>query len=151
MSAFKLVKVASIPVSIILGCPQLLFRPVLNISSQAVNTAVLVFLFTFGFMLPFNTDGVVFFVIGNDFNTVVLCDAAVFFAQPTDTLEYFHVVFEGPFFVQTGIEFVECFFQANPSTGSGQAWKRADGLFFFGFLIGKTMSRVSPVSVSIAR
>jgi hypothetical protein len=48
---------------------------------------VLVFLIALEFTLPVNTNGVVFFVIGNDFNTVVLRNAAVFFAQTTAAFE----------------------------------------------------------------
>jgi len=60
---------------------------------------VLIFLCTIGLTLPVNTNGVVFFVIGNDFNTVVLRDAAVFFAQSTDAFMYFRDFFNGAFFV----------------------------------------------------
>jgi len=48
---------------------------------------VLILLSTLGFTLPVNTDGVVFVGIGNDLNTVVLGDTAVFFAQPADAFE----------------------------------------------------------------
>jgi len=46
--------------------------------------------------------------------------------------KYFRVVFDGAFFVQTGIKLVECLFQTNVEAV-------ADGLFFFGFLIGITI------------
>jgi hypothetical protein len=48
---------------------------------------VLSLLRTLGFTLPVKSDGVVFVGIGNDLNTVVLCDTAVFFAQPADAFE----------------------------------------------------------------
>ena len=48
---------------------------------------MLVFLCTFEFTLPVNTDGVGFFVIGNDFNAVVLRNPAVFFAQTPNLSE----------------------------------------------------------------
>jgi hypothetical protein len=94
---------------------------------------MVVFLFALGFTLPFNTDGVVFFVIGNDFNAVVLRNTAVFFAQSSDAFEYFCVVFDRAFFVQTAIELVERLFQSIVEAV-------ADGLFFFGFLIGMAIA-----------
>jgi hypothetical protein len=60
---------------------------------------VLVFLCTVGLTLPVNTNGVVFVVIGNDVNTVVLRDAAVFFAQSTDAFMDFRDLFNGAFFI----------------------------------------------------
>ena len=108
------------------------FRPVGNIGSQAVDAAVLVFMLALGLTLPFNTDGIVFFVVSLDLNAVVLRDAAVFFAQPANAFEYFRVIFDRAFFVQAGIELIESLFQPNVEAV-------ADGLFFFGFLIGVTI------------
>jgi len=60
-------------------CPdQLTTVQLRNVGSQAINAAALILLITLGFSLPVNTDGVVFFVIGNGLYAVVLCDTAVF-------------------------------------------------------------------------
>jgi len=84
---------------------------------------VLIFLCTVGLTLPVNTKGVVFVVIGNDLNTVVLRDTAVFFAQAGDAFEYFCNVFDRALFAQAGIELVERRFQTNVEAV-------ANGLFF---------------------
>jgi hypothetical protein len=126
----------------------LLFRPVRNAGSQAVNAAVLILLSTLGFTLPVNTDGVVFAGIVNDFNMVVLCDTAVFFRAAGRCVRavrlahhrYFRVVLIVPFFIQTGIELVERLFQANPSTHSGQAWKQRMPCSFLAFSLRSSSS-----------